>query len=385
MKKRKNKDVVDEKSQKKVAFVITSDGWGGLEMNVLKLVKLFSDSQWDIFLISTKKSSIYQKGKDYFKGYKILKRAKKYFDLKNAFIISKYLKDYRIRTAMIFNNRDIDMTAIAKKIFYRKLKIIYQQHMQIGIGKRDFMHTFRYSSINFWLSPLNILRQEVLTKTKVPKDKLKVIPLGINFQKFNAPKYSKQEALNQLNIQNNYPLVGIIGRITEKKGQDQLLKALICLCQKKIDIEVLIFGSPTINDTNSCIYHDKLQKLVDENGLKNLVHFRPYHSDVHLFYDSIDCFIMASEKETYGMVTLEAMTKKLPIIATKHGGTSEILEYGKFGILYDYNDIEALSQKIEWVFKHPEASKLMSQKAKEEVYIKYRQEKEKEAIEALIL
>lgn len=368
----------------KIAFVITSTGWGGLEMNTLKLAKLLSNKGYIITLITQEKSTIYEKGKDLFDSIILIKNRRKYFDFHSAKAISKSLKDEGIDTLFVFDNRDLDVVAWMKKIFFNKLNIIYQQHMQIGINKKDFIHSFRFKSINYWISPLHYLKNEVLERTKYPAERVKVIPLCVDVEKFTHRKYSKQDALNSLNISPKAPLIGIIGRISKKKGQLFLVESLIKLKQKGIELELLIFASATINDTESQDYYNILRKTVKQNKLESIVHFVEFHEDVSLFYNSIDVFVLASNSETYGMVTIEAMLSKLPVIATQSGGTSEILEYGKLGLLYEYENYDDFQQKLTWLLNNKIDSENMADRAQRYACETYMQDNEINEIDSLI-
>lgn len=368
----------------KIAFIITSTGWGGLEMNTLKLAKLLSGKGYSITLITQEISTIYSKGKGLFASTILLDRTRKYFDFKSAKTISKSLQNEGIGTLIAFDNKDIDVVAWTKKLFFRKLNLIYQQHMQIGINKKDFLHTYRFNAINYWISPLQYLKNEVSGRTKFPVERVKVIPLGVDITKFTRRKYSKQEALQSLGISPKAPLIGIIGRISKKKGQLFLVKSLIKLKQKGLDIELLIFGSATVNDPESQDYHAELYKTVKQNKLEDVVHFVEYQEDVSVFYNAVDVFVLASHSETYGMVTIEAMLSKLPIIATKSGGTSEILDYGKLGLLYEYENQDDFCQKITWLFNNKTGSESMAISAQKTASEKFSQEIEINEIDRLI-
>ena len=75
-------------SKNKIAFLITSTGWGGLEMNTLKLVKLLSAKGYNVHLFTQEESTIYEKGKDIFSEIHLIKKNRKYFDFKTAKYIS---------------------------------------------------------------------------------------------------------------------------------------------------------------------------------------------------------------------------------------------------------------------------------------------------------
>ena len=356
---------------KKIAIVITSTGWGGLEMNTIKLAQQFVKLEHDILFITTENTRIYEEGKKVFHKVRTLRLPKKYFDFKNALKLSVILKQENIDNVIIINNRDIDLLSITKKLFYKKLKIIYQQQMQVGVNKKDIIHTLRYKALQYWICPLPYLKKEVIEKTNFPPERIKIIPLGINVEKFAAAKYNKPEALQKLDIKNKLPLLGIIGRIDRKKGQDFLIKAVAELHKRNINVELLIFGSPTINDADGKRYFLELKKLVTEENLEEIVHFREHNSDVLQFYNAIDIFALASYSETFGMVTVEAMAAKLPIVASNKGGSPEILGNGKFGLLYEYENINSFCEKVEWILLNPGMAKEMAALAQEEAVNNY--------------
>ncbi len=256
--------------------------------------------------------------------------------------------------------------------------------MQIGINKKDFLHTFRFKSINYWISPLQYLKNEVSERTKFPSERVNVIPLCMDVKKFTERKYSKKEARKLLDISPKSPLIGIIGRISEKKGQLFLVETLMKLKEKKVDLELLIFGSATINDPECQEYDKLLRKTVEDNNLNEIVHFTEFNNDVSLFYNAVDVFILGSHSETYGMVTIEAMLSKLPIIATKSGGTSEILDFGKLGLLYEYENHKELSEKMIWMLNNESEAENMASAAQKTAVEKYSQEIEIIGIEKLL-
>lgn len=366
-----------------IAFYISSTGWGGLEMNTLKLARLLSDKNYKITLITQEKSTIYYKGKDIFHSVVLLKKPGKYFDFISAKKISVALKKRNIKDVLVFDNKDIDVISWSKKLFFNELKVIYQQHMQLRLNKKDFLHTLRYKSINQWISPLEYLKGKVLENTKIPEEKIHVIPLGVNIKRFAKKTYSKKEARARLEIKSTGTLMGIIGRITEKKGQLFLVEALAKLSQKNINIELLIFGSPTVNEPEAQLYFQKIKDTVKQNRLENRVHFVDFNEDVALFYNAIDIFVLATESETYGMVTIEAMLSELPVIATNSGGTPEILGFGKYGTLYKYNNIDDFINKIDYILKHPDEIEAKALEAKKTAVKKYDQNIEIQEIDKL--
>lgn len=368
----------------KIAFIISSSGWGGMEMNVLKLASWLKKRNRQITLYAVRGTKIYEQADIQFLDMVPIEQHRKYFDIRHAFLFSKLLKAADIQTVLVFDNKDLDVVVLTKFFFKRQLRIIYQQHMKVGINKRDPIHSLRFSGIDCWVSPLKKLKQEVIEKTRFGRCKIEVVPLGVELEQFDPPRYSKPEARNILGIHSNNILLGIIGRIDAKKGQDFLARAVYELAHRGVEVDLLIMGEPTINDANSETYRAELMRYISIYDLSDKIHIRGFHTDVHLFYQAIDIFVLASESETYGMVTIEAMLSMRPVIATNAGGSTEILENGELGLLYKFNDLNDFCNKASWaIFNKGETDKLTF-KAKESAVKRFSHIHECELLEKIL-
>lgn len=377
-----------KETRTKIALIITSTGWGGLEMNVLKLVGWLSDN-YSISLITQQQSTIYEKGRDAFSDTLLLDRHKKYFDFKSARKIAGYLKEQNIPLVIVCDNKDIDVISWVKRIYMRSLKVIYHQQMQIGISKKDPLHTFRFRAIDCWISPLQYLKDEVGRCTGFPTSRVEVIPLCLEVDRFLEKKFSKEKACEKLGIPVRKdglqkPLLGIVGRIDPKKGQLFLVEAIPELRRRGLEVEVLVFGSATVNEEKSRQYEREIHRFVSGNQLEEVVHFVPHRPDVELFYQAIDVFVLGSHSETFGMVTIEAMLSELPIVATESGGTSEILDNGKLGLLYPFENQEKFCNQVQHLLNHPEQSSEMAGRAREVAAKAYNHRVEKAGFERVI-
>jgi glycosyltransferase involved in cell wall biosynthesis len=107
-------------------------------------------------------------------------------------------------------------------------------------------------------------------------------------------------------------------------------------------------GEETRGDTRQYLAY--LQKLAHELRIEHLVHFRPFIEQTEKVYAILDVFVMASLKETYGTVTIEAMAAGLPIIGTNTGGTPELLEYGRLGILIPPTNEKEMANALEKLY-----------------------------------
>lgn len=352
-------------------------------MNTLKLARLLTQDGYQITLFAQENAILLQKEIAIFQTEVVVKKNRKYFDFSTAKMVAKQLKISKISLVFVVDNKDLDVLGWTKRLFFRKLKIIYQQHMQIGINKKDPLHTFRFRAVDTWISPLDFLKTEIGQRTHFPLSRVEVIPIGLDTKQFLIPTYSKTDARQKMKISTEFPLLGIIGRISRKKGQRFVVECLLALKNQGIHLELVIFGSATVNDVVDQKYAIDLRKYVSINGLDEYVHFVDFQEDVKQFYNAIDVFVLASHSETYGMVTIEAMLSGVPVIATNSGGTTGILESGRLGLLYNYENVQEFCNLLQIILKDTEGTKEMVLKAKEAASRLYDSKSEIEAIKAV--
>lgn len=356
-------------NRKNIAIICVSKGFGGLELNTLKLAQWIREYGWNVSLMVAKDSEMERHARNYSDSVFTTEGHSTFGKVK---AIRKWLKAFDASVLFTPHNKDIAAISLYKRLYNNRVKQVYQQQMQIGISKKDLIHTFRYGKIDLWVSPLNYLRDEAAAQTRVPIRKIVVVPLGIEISRFLNNPVSKSAAREKLSLPQAPKIIGVLGRIDPKKGQDFLIKAIKHLRENpSLNYHLLIMGAITPNEGDH--YLKSLYQLVTDSNLEDRVHFRQSTSEVELFYSAIDVFGMPSHGETFGMVTIEAMASKKPVIGTNRCGTKEILQDGKFGYLYEYESIDDFTQKLEALENNAKLPEML-EAAHNEVIQKYTSE-----------
>ena len=309
----------------KIAFYCSSISWGGLEMNTLRYAKAFQSEGFQIELYLVEGTTLFQHAVQELPVISIA-RNKKYFDFKPARQMAKQFEKDNIDLIHFRDNRDLDFLGWAKFFSSRRIKLVYHQAMQLGVSKKDFLHTLRFNRIDAWVSTLDYMKKQVLSHTRFPKKKLHVIPLGTAIDATTI--LSKEDARVALNLPNDKFLVGVIGRLDEKKGQLEVIQALSLLKENEKDIHVVFIGDKTKNEAGEYVH--KLQHAIEFNHLQEKVSLLPHQSDIQKLYSAFDLVIVPSWEETFGTVTIEAMASGVPVIGSNTSGTAEILGNEKF-------------------------------------------------------
>lgn len=302
-----------------------------------------------VVLLCLENSPIYEKAAAAGLPVKLIRKHRKYYDYAAGLRLKRILQQERITHLIIRDTRDMSVCAIAKLLF-PKFHLSYFMEMQLGIPKRNLLHTLRFRKLDLWSCPLSWLQAQVKDMTRMDHSKIIVIPSGLEIEPFRTNQ-TQEQARALLDLPEGKMILGLIGRFDPHKGQVLLLEALknckdqnVCVC---------LLGEPTRNEGTA--YFEKIKQAILENNLESRVFIRPFRDDIPSFYRAIDAFIMASKAETFGMVTIEAMASGTPTIGSNAGGTPEILHAGAIGYLFQPNDAESLAAAIDRFLEDPKA------------------------------
>jgi len=209
--------------------------------------------------------------------------------------------------------------------------------------KDDIYHRWLYKNIDLIHAVTKQIEEQM--QKFIPQEirpAIKTVYLGAKESQVDMQKVEDLRAKNKLK---DAFVVGIVGRICEDKGQYIVIEALAKL--KEHNIKALIVGH-----TMSEAYLTELKEKVKSLGVEDRVIFSGFTKDVNEHIKLCDVTVLASYKETFGLVVIESMMNKVCTIATDRGGPLEIIDEGVNGLLFD-RTAEDLTGKIEHLYKNP--------------------------------
>ncbi|MCM1495515.1 MAG: glycosyltransferase family 4 protein [Bacteroides sp.] len=199
----------------------------------------------------------------------------------------------------------------------------------------------------------------------IQEKKIYLVYNGIDISQFEVKK-KQDDALVKLVMS---------GHIQLTKGQDQLIQAIGLLEDEyKSCIQVDFYGEAYPD------YKKQLDKYVKEYHLEELVHFCGYCDHLPQKLSEYDIGVICSRAEGFGRVTVEYMAANLAVLASDTGANPELIEEGISGVLYPYNDIEALADRIRYMVKNPEERRRIARQGRKRVQERYTTEKNVEGI-----
>jgi len=173
----------------------------------------------------------------------------------------------------------------------------------------------------------------------VQKDKIHVIPNGFDAEKFFPMPIL--QCRNLLGLPNDKKILLNVGNLySPVKGHKFFIEAISHIVNIRQDILGIIIGSGKLEK--------QLNELIEELQLGQyirLVGSKPY-PEIPLWMNTCDLFVLPSLSESFGIVQIEAMACGKPVIATRNGGSEEVITSEKLGLLVKCGDSHALSDAI---------------------------------------
>jgi len=122
-----------------------------------------------------------------------------------------------------------------------------------------------------------------------------------------------------------------------------LVDAMAAVHAARPDVRAVVVGGPHETELR---YPGELVAQVEALGLRDVVRFAGFQSNVPEWMQAMDVIVHASDREPFGIVVIEAMALGKPVVAGAAGGPAEIITDGVDGALVPFGDAAGLARAI---------------------------------------
>ncbi len=226
----------------------------------------------------------------------------------------------------------------------------------------------------------NVLADAVIANSKATKESLLrnapwldpkrivVIYNGVDPQEFDHHSIPTRRA--EWGIRPTDRVVGFIGQLDERKGLHALLDAFERTAQRHQFVHLVLVGKGPLHDWIA-------SKRLDR------VHLVGFDSNIPAVIKSIDCLVLPSRWEGFGIVLIEAMAGGKPCITTRTSSMPEIVSDGQTGIVVPVDDVDALDHAMTFMVENPQKALQYGNAGKERVEQMFRLDRSIDELEAL--
>lgn len=243
-----------------------------------------------------------------------------------------------------------------------KFDLVYSNTLAVLLGmvyakKRKIRHVWHVHEIittpkpvaDFFAKALKRNADVVLCNSYATQDNLTsrvdglepkcvVVHNGLDVERKNDTDYVPLPGYEKTDV-----VVTLLGRIGWFKGHKWLLQAYVEYL-KDSGIKLVFAGSPVPGQES---YQHELEEIIVTNGLQDKVTILPFTKALQPIWDVTTIAVVPStEPEPFGLVAIEAMLEKKPVVASNHGGLKEIVINNETGFLIEPHNSKALADAL---------------------------------------
>ncbi len=212
----------------------------------------------------------------------------------------------------------------------------------------QFRHRPRWRRLNRWLwrrldagiAISAAIRQFAIEIEGAPGHKLSVVHYGMNTRWLSDASIEKarRQLRAELGLGDDALLLGMVCRLTEQKGIPYAMEALRRLRAGFPNAHLVIAG-----DGEKAA---ELKRLASSLGIADRLRWLGWRADAADVMAAFDVLLVPSLWEGFGLVLLEAMSRRLPVVASRVSAIPEILLDGETGLLFDARDVDGLTKAL---------------------------------------
>ncbi|HLV08894.1 MAG TPA: glycosyltransferase family 4 protein [Halanaerobiales bacterium] len=189
---------------------------------------------------------------------------------------------------------------------------------------------------------------EVMNLFQLPEDKVIVVSNGVDEEKYRTESSSS--------FRNQYAspdekIVFYVGRIVREKGIQVLIHSVPEILKAHPNTKFVISGKGS--------FLDQLREQASYLGIAERIYFTGFVDDEtrNKLYRVADVAVFPSLYEPFGIVALEAMVTRTPVLVSNVGGLAEFVNDGENGLTVEPNNPGQLAEKLLYLFNNPKKAR----------------------------
>lgn len=264
------------------------------------------------------------------------------YDPRKFFAILRICKQYNIDIIHAHLEKPVIGALLANIIC--KIPVVVHEHGPIF--RKGFKHSiYRIalralrSRASQFIAVSKATATELSEKARIPKENIKLVYNSVDTAKFKPDVDLRKKARQELNVSETQNVIGFLGRLAWVKGVDLLVDAFALLSRTNPELVLVLAGDGPELDT--------LKHLAKRLGISDKVKFMGFRSDISRIINSFDISVIPSRQESLGIVALESMCARVPIVCSGVEGLAEIITDCRTGLVTAQNTSEQIAFCVE--------------------------------------
>ena len=346
----------------KLVYIISNLGIGGAQILLLNILKQVKGSGFYEVSVITLNKGIYTDT--------VINMGISVFNLNCKNLINPiiFIKLYKLLKKI---KPDIVHTHLLKADFYGRIssRLAGIKHIVSTYHTNSSSHKIKKGeskNINDYLDNLSIrfshchiiavsekVKDYVIKKTENRNHKIAVIGNGINIDDFVImDKEEKNTLKKQLKLDCNDYLITFAGRLEIHKGIDFFLESLKDYIKKNKNIKIIVIGTGNLEQY--------LINFIIQNDLTDNINLLGFKHDVNKYIQISDLVVVPSIVEGFGLIILESMLCKVPVLASNAGAIPEIIKDKYNGYLFQSGNKQSLIDSLDYIINQKDSETILT-------------------------
>lgn len=216
----------------------------------------------------------------------------------------------------------------------------------------------------------------------IDPERISVIPNGLDVSRYAVPRggHGFRDAIR---VPRTAPLVVMLARVNRQKGIDYFVDAAASVLKRVPDAHFVVVGGNFGGDEPEVAYRREVEARAERLGIGTRLHFTGFRDDVPEILAEADLSVLPSLSEGLSNTLLESMAAGLPVVATRVGGTPEVISDGINGLLVAPHDANGLAAAMTAALCRPSLAQALGERARRHVAERYSFERMARDTEAL--
>lgn len=320
-------------------------GWGGQPSRILMMSRVLASRGHHVTIAAPRGSALAGRAREAglpvfdapsFRKPKFLHDA-----VRDVAVMTRHLKTERYDLIDAHGSQDLWTCVLARRIAGRTAPLVFTRHNTKRVGVH-FANSWLYRR---QVDHLIVASGSVMERYEaffrcgaLSRDRVSIVQSAYRPDRFH-PGVDGGRVRAELGLAADAPLVGVVGRLVEDKGQDDFLRAASIVLGRRPEAYFVLVGTgPREAD---------LKALAAKLGIARAVRFLGFRDDVPEITAALSVSVLPSvDCDASSAVLKEALACGVPAVATLIGGAAEILEDGRTGLIVPPRDPERLATAI---------------------------------------
>lgn len=340
-----------------ILYSVFATGWGGLEKYPLTLNDELKKEGHNVYVLTIEGTNLHKECiKRNIEVFTVPKVKK--IDLATIKLMKKILNEKKIDVVHSNTSREVYNWRLA---LIDKPDVKYYLTFHIGVpNHNELLHKILYKRVDKVIAICEYEKGLMRENLPIPEEKLKRLYNGVKLNEFDIDNVKSIDFRKKSGISEDQMVFTAVGNLSSGKGILEYIDAAKKIVE--INKEIIfnwIGGDDHITENYSL---KSLREDLTKEGYSDNIRLLGYQQNIPSILLESDVFALPSHKESFGIVYIEAMSMKLPVIGCSSGGVPEIVIQDKNGYLVEPKNSEKLFKAFEKAIQNREELKEIGEK-----------------------